>query len=243
MRPFITEKSCLKCHASQGYTEGDIRGGISVSIPMKPLWNIMWITGIKISIAHGLIWIIGLIGIGFSAKRLIEQVHERERLTEQLSVMSTADELTGLYNRRGFFTLSQQQMKVAERTKKDMLLFFADLDKMKQINDTLGHQEGDNALLEIASILKEAFRESDIIGRMGGDEFAILAIDTTDETKEVLMKRLHAILETYNRPDKKYQLSLSVGISHYDPEHPSSLDELMAQADTLMYEEKRNKQY
>ena len=123
-----------------------------------------------------------------------------------------------------------------------MLFFFVDLDKMKHINDTLGHQEGDNALLDVASILKEVFRESDIIGRMGGDEFAVLAIDATDETKDLLTKRLNVILDACNRPDKRYQLSLSVGISHYDPGHPVSLDELMAQADTLMYEQKRGKQ-
>jgi diguanylate cyclase (GGDEF)-like protein/PAS domain S-box-containing protein len=174
---------------------------------------------------------------------IIRDITERKRMEEKLRSMSLTDELTGLYNRRGFITLSEQQMKAAERTKKAMLLFFADLDKMKQINDTLGHQEGDNALIEIATILKEVFRESDIIGRMGGDEFAILAIDTTDETREVLIMRLHNILDDYNRPEgRNYQLSLSIGIAHYDPETPSTLDELMAQADTLMYEEKRNKQ-
>jgi diguanylate cyclase (GGDEF)-like protein len=158
--------------------------------------------------------------------------------------MSLTDELTGLYNRRGFFTLAQQQFKVTERTKKGILLFFVDLDKMKQINDTLGHQEGDKALVEIATILKEVFRESDIIGRMGGDEFAILAIDTTDETREVLINRLHNILDDHNRLEgRNYSLSLSMGIAHYDPETPSTLDELIAQADTLMYEEKRNKQH
>ena len=171
-------------------------------------------------------------------------ITKRKRLEEKFQTMSIMDDLTGLYNRRGFFTLAQQQMKVIERTKKDMLLFFADLDKMKQINDTLGHQEGDNALVKIATILKEVFRESDIIGRVGGDEFAILVIDTTDETREVLMKRLHNYLDDYNRPEgKSYTLSLSIGIAPYDPQKPFSLDELMAQADTLMYEEKRNKQH
>ena len=168
----------------------------------------------------------------------------RKELEEKLRTMSLIDDLTGLYNRRGFFTLAQQQMKLTERTKKDMLLFFADLDKMKQINDTLGHQEGDKALVEIATTLKKVFRESDIIGRMGGDEFAILAIDTTNETREVLMKRLHNYLDDYNRPQgRSYTLSLSIGIAPYDPKKPFSLDELMAQADTLMYEEKRNKQH
>jgi diguanylate cyclase (GGDEF)-like protein len=79
---------------------------------------------------------------------------------------------------------------------------------------------------------------------MGGDEFAILAIDTTDETRDVLIKRLRNILDNYNKPEgRNYQLSLSTGIAHYNPETPSTLDELMAQADTLMYEEKRNKQH
>ena len=170
-------------------------------------------------------------------------ITEQKCFEEKLQNMSVTDDLTGLYNRRGFFTLSQQQLKIAERTKKNMLLFFADLDKMKEINDTLGHQEGDKALIDISTILKEVFRESDIIGRMGGDEFAILAIDTTDETREVLVNRLHNILDDYNRPERRnYQLSLSIGIAHYDPETPSTLDKLMAQADELMYEEKRKKQ-
>jgi diguanylate cyclase (GGDEF)-like protein/PAS domain S-box-containing protein len=180
--------------------------------------------------------------VGF--RGLSRDITERKRLEEKLQTMSIMDDLTGLYNRRGFFTLAQQQMKVIERTKKDMLLFFADLDKMKQINDTLGHQEGDKALVEIATILKGVFRESDIIGRVGGDEFVILVIDTTDETREVLMKRLHNYLDDYNRPEgKSYTLSLSIGIAPYDSQKPFSLDELMAQADTLMYEEKRNKQH
>ncbi len=136
----------------------------------------------------------------------VEDITERKYLEQQLHTMSLTDELTGLYNRRGFFTLAQQQLKVTERTKKDMLLFFVDLDKMKQINDTLGHQEGDKALVEVATILKEVFRESDIIGRMGGDEFAILAIDTADETGEVLINRLHNTLDDYNRPEgRNYQ--------------------------------------
>jgi diguanylate cyclase (GGDEF)-like protein len=177
-----------------------------------------------------------------AALNFLSDITERKRLEEKLRAMSIMDDLTGLYNRRGFLTLFQQQVKVADRTKKNMLLFFADMDKMKQINDKLGHQEGDKALIEIATILKEVFRESDIIGRIGGDEFAILVLDTTDETRELLMRRLQNYLDDYNRP-RSYTLSLSIGIAPYDPKIPLSLDELMAEADTLMYEEKRKKQY
>ncbi len=171
-------------------------------------------------------------------------ISERKKLEEKIHAASLTDELTGLYNRRGFFTLAQQQFRITERTKKGMLLFFVDLDRMKQINDTLGHQEGDKALVDLATILKEVFRESDIIGRMGGDEFAILAIDTTDETREALKARLQDTLDHYNAPGgRRYTLSLSAGIAHYDPATPSTLDELLARADISMYEEKKRKRY
>jgi len=170
-------------------------------------------------------------------------VTERKRLEEKLRTMSITDDLTGLYNRRGFLTLFQQQVKVAERTKENLLFLFADLDHMKWINDTLGHQAGDRALVETANILKETFRESDIIGRMGGDEFAVLAIGSTDENPEVLTARLRDNIAAFNKlgtPD--YHISLSIGIVRYDPENPFSLDELLARADQLMYEDKKKKQ-
>jgi diguanylate cyclase (GGDEF)-like protein/PAS domain S-box-containing protein len=177
----------------------------------------------------------GLIGI-------ILDITDRKKMEERLERMAVVDELTGLYNRRGFLTLAQQQLKLAERTKEGMMLFFVDLDGMKWINDTLGHQEGDKALIEVAAALKETFRESDIVGRLGGDEFAVLALRTSDETKESLATRLDEILRTHNMSEgRTYSLSLSVGITYYDPASPLTLDELMTQADTLMYAEKKRK--
>jgi len=172
----------------------------------------------------------------------LRDITERKRLEHQLQTMSLTDELTGLYNRRGFITLAEQQLKIAERTKKDMLLYFVDLDKMKQINDIFGHQEGDKALVEVAAILKEVFRESDIIGRMGGDEFAILVIDTTDELRNMLINRFHNIIDRHNSLDTRaYTLSLSIGVASYNHKTHCSLDDLIKKADTLMYDEKRKK--
>jgi diguanylate cyclase (GGDEF)-like protein/PAS domain S-box-containing protein len=174
---------------------------------------------------------------------VFDDITEQKRLNEKLRTMSLTDELTGIYNRRGFITLSEQQLKIAERTKKDILLFFFNLDKLKLINDTLSHQEGDNALIDVASILKGIFRESDIVGRIGGDEFATLAIDTADGTRDILMHRLNNTLDNYNKSEaRNYQLSLSTGIAHYNPETLSNLDELMAYADKLMYEDKKKKE-
>ena len=173
----------------------------------------------------------------------IRDITDRKRLEERLQSMSLVDDLTGLCNRRGFFALAQQQLKIAERTKQEALMFFVDLDNMKQINDALGHQEGDNALTEVSSVLNETFRKSDIIGRLGGDEFAVLAIDATRETEKALMDRLQNSVEARNRlKPRKYTLSLSAGVARYNPDKLSSLDELIARADALMYEEKRTKQ-
>lgn len=173
-----------------------------------------------------------------------EDITERKRLEEQLHTMSIVDELTGLYNRRGFFTLSQQQFKLAERSRKGMALFFIDLDRMKWINDTLGHHDGDRALIEIADVLRKTFRETDIIGRIGGDEFAILAMDIQADIKpEIFLTRLQHHIDAFNRlKHRNYKLSLSVGIAHYNHEKPCSLDELISRADISMYEEKKNKQ-
>ena len=168
---------------------------------------------------------------------------ERRQMEEKLRTMSIVDELTGLYNRRGFFALAARQVKLAERAGKGMELFFIDLDGMKRINDTLGHQAGDNALIDTAAILRQTFRESDIMGRMGGDEFAVLAIDAVDEDRDGLMKRLRDALGDHNRREtKEYDLSLSVGTALFDPKNPISLEDLITKADALMYEEKQGKQ-
>ncbi len=169
-------------------------------------------------------------------------ITERKKMEEGLVTLSITDLLTGLYNRRGFIMFAEQQLKLSDRAKRSMLLFFTDLDGMKWINDTLGHEEGDKALIEVASALKETFRSSDIIARMGGDEFAILAIDTTDINPEIIITRLQNLIDIRNRQEnRRYTLSVSVGSSFYDPENPRSIDNLMAEADRLMYEHKRSK--
>jgi len=169
-------------------------------------------------------------------------VTEKKQMEEQLQTMSMKDELTKLYNRRGFFIVSEQQIRIANRTKNEVLCFFIDLDGMKWINDTLGHKEGDDALIMTANILRETFREADIIGRIGGDEFAVLAVGTSKAGADLLVKRLRKHIERYNKTyNRPYKLSLSTGVACYDPEHPQSIDDLMSEADTLMYKEKKEK--
>jgi diguanylate cyclase (GGDEF)-like protein len=175
--------------------------------------------------------------------RALRYAIERNRLQAEVRSLSLKDELTGLYNRRGFSTFAERQLKVAYRTRVGVLLIYADLDSLKQINDTLGHQHGDQALIRTAQILRHNFRDSDIIARLGGDEFTILAADEDGESARIIMTRLQEDLKRYNEREKlPYTLSLSVGSAPFDPAHPISLEELMARADQALYEHKRSKQ-
>jgi two-component system cell cycle response regulator len=159
---------------------------------------------------------------------------------EALLALSLTDELTGLCNRRRFFVLTEQCLKVAVRTRKRPLLLFIDMDDLKWINDHYGHHEGDQALIGLASILKKTFRESDIIARIGGDEFVVL-LESTDENSEIMITRLHENVRDYNAKRSQQIISISLGTAHFDPEYPISIDELLAKADALMYAQKRRR--
>lgn len=173
--------------------------------------------------------------------RAIRYAIERHQLLVELRNLSLIDGLTGLYNRRGFLTLAQQQLKISNRTKKGIYLLYLDLDGMKSINDTLGHYEGDLALIETANILKKTFRESDIIARIGGDEFAALVIEPSNNV-EFLASRLRKNIKSSNaKGSRQYKLSISMGITRYDTERHCCIETLLAKADALMYEQKRIK--
>jgi diguanylate cyclase (GGDEF)-like protein len=173
---------------------------------------------------------------------IFQDISDRKKLEEELRTLSLTDELTGLYNRRGFFTLANQQMKVANRKKGGLLLLFADVDGLKLINDRFGHKGGDLLLINTANLLKEVFRESDIIARMGGDEFVVFSIEPSDRNIDTLKNRFEKHVADYNaKRTHTYKLSLSVGILHYKKECLLPLNELLIQADTLMLEQKKKK--
>jgi diguanylate cyclase (GGDEF)-like protein/PAS domain S-box-containing protein len=169
-------------------------------------------------------------------------ITERKRMEEEIIALTITDPLTGLHNRRGFFALAEQQLKIAERTKIGILLVFADMDGLKWINDHLGHQKGDEALAEAAAIFTEVFRDSDVIARVGGDEFVVLALGATLKNSDILESRLQQYLDKHNaREGRDFKISISVGIVNIDPQHPCSIEELLSHADALMYEQKKKK--
>jgi two-component system, cell cycle response regulator len=165
----------------------------------------------------------------------------RHRTRVMLQQLTYNDDLTGLLNRRGFLSLAQQQIKIAQRENWELVLLFADLDELKKINDTFGHPEGDRALSAVAAILKQTFRTSDLIARLGGDEFIVLAINTPAAGVKAITARLGENLARYNMQNRYYQLSLSYGVVQFDPKQETSLENMILKADKVLYENKRNK--
>jgi diguanylate cyclase (GGDEF)-like protein/PAS domain S-box-containing protein len=173
---------------------------------------------------------------------VFENITDRKKAEEELRSLSLTDELTGLYNRRGFFAWAEKLGKMAKRQKKGLFILYADLDELKKINDTWGHQEGDLALIDMANIFRATYRESDVIARIGGDEFVVIPVGTTGEDTHIVVARLQKSIDAHNaNREKRYKLSMSWGLSYYDPENPFSIDELLSHADKLMYEQKRLK--
>lgn len=169
-------------------------------------------------------------------------ITERKRIEEKLRSLSLTDELTGLSNRRGFFNLVDQLLKMAKRMNTVIFMLYADLDGLKSINDVYGHHEGDNILKDVAHILKTTYRESDIVARIGGDEFVVIPVGTSEEDVASILTRLDMNIETYYaKVSRRCKVSISVGITCFDPKRPCSVQELLEGADRLMYEQKRQK--
>lgn len=165
----------------------------------------------------------------------------RHQKDEHLRKLALIDDLSQLYNRRGFTSIFYQSLKLAQRDRKDLLLIMVDMDGLKRINDTHGHPEGDRAIVDTARILKETFRASDLLGRIGGDEFVVLAVQASGDSVQGIRERLQANIDRYNRTNPNFELSLSMGITSFDPHDEVSLDALIRQADEDLYQQKKYK--
>ncbi len=174
--------------------------------------------------------------------RAMQFALERHQTLEYLRQLSLIDELTGLLNRRGFLSLAIQHIKIAQRADRELSLFYADLDGLKKINDQFGHNEGDKVLKRVAAILKNTLRSSDLVARMGGDEFTILAIDAPQHNADTILSRLRYNIEKSNTKNPQYCLSLSIGVAQFNPQDNSiNINKMLAQADKALYQEKRKK--
>jgi diguanylate cyclase (GGDEF)-like protein len=164
-------------------------------------------------------------------------------LDRELRNLALTDDLTCLYNRRGFIAAGAQQLKLARRNMQEMILLCCDVDNLKQINELFGREEGDFALVRTADALEDAFRESDLLARLGGDEFAVLVSEASGDDQAVVLTRLKTCFQRANAAEPRYPLSLSVGAARFDPKHPAKLSELMERAERAMNERKQRRSF
>jgi len=172
-----------------------------------------------------------------------QDITARRRAEESLQMLSMMDELTGLYNERGFAAIAEQQAREARTRHTSLMVVYADLDGMKHINDTYGHSEGDRALQETAAILRKSFRASDVIARLHGDEYIVLAVNSQGEHLAARAEaRLEAHVAQFNaRKSVPFTLAISVGVARFEPSENFRIQDLMNAADSAMYENKRGK--
>ena len=167
-----------------------------------------------------------------------KDVTERKRYDSAVHLLSTTDELTELYNRRGFLTVAEHQIKVARRAGRELALLLLDVDSIKAVNDRHGHREGDRLLRDLSRLLRSAFRESDILARIGGDEFAVMVVEPDRMSAEAYAERTRRRVAQRNTQSAAPPIVLNIGTTHYDGKTAKSLEELLNEADGRMHEDK-----
>jgi len=234
MAPLMVDKACLKCHKQQGYVEGDIRGGISVTLPANTFLRLEFNRFHPLIVMHLIIFMIGVTFL------LYFERYNRSRGEAELAYV---DALTGINNRRSF----EKQLKVewsrAKRRKEPLSVIMVDIDYFKNYNDTHGHQMGDQCLTDVAALLQGVLmRPGDIIARYGGEEFvAILSADS--EGAQVIGNKMQAVVESAGIENSgspvNRGLTISVGVATDYPSKELYADELIARADKALYQAKK----
>jgi diguanylate cyclase (GGDEF)-like protein len=168
-------------------------------------------------------------------------ITQRKQAEEQLRILATTDELTSLWNRRYFLNAVRQEIERTRRYKSPLSLLMLDIDHFKRVNDEYGHDVGDQVLRSIAETLRQQFRESDIPGRMGGEEFAVLLPATSACGALTVAERFRECLEDFPifTTDQAIHVTISIGIAEYKPKM-TSMDELLILADDMLYKAKNS---
>ena len=217
--------------------DGSVLGCLSISDTSPRIWSRSDVAAL-VDLAAA---VVAEIDLRVKLKALVCARALLELHAEEIRILSLRDELTGLYNRRGFLEVARQQMKLVERSGGALALFFADLDGMKLINEHLGQDQGDRALLDTADTLRSVFRSSDVVARLGGDEFVVLAQAPPEGVDRIRARLRHAIDKRNVELGRPYRLALSIGVTTCDPMRRGSLEAVLAEADARMYEQKRQR--
>jgi len=243
IRPLITEESCLPCHLHQGYKKSDIRGGISIRLPMEIFEPVIRNQARLLLAGHGVMWSLGLISLYIGYKGLRHRTEERDSAEEELKRVNailenqaTTDSLTGIYNRRKFLELLQMKIQESRRYTMPLALIFFDIDHFKSVNDTYGHEAGDHVLQELSSIVTGMVRQTDIFARSGGEEFVVLVHNNDARTGRELAEKIRLNVEQHNFPQMG-TLTCSFGVAQFYPD--DTAESFIKRADDAMYAAKQ----
>ena len=244
MRPLRVEAPCLKCHGGQGYKVGDVRGGLSVAVPMAPLDAAARQHLEAVLSGFAVLWLAGLGGITLAAGRLARRVRQRsdaeaalEVANARLEEMAATDTLTGLWNRRRLFEMAQHEFNRGLRRKAPLTALMIDIDHFKAINDTHGHLFGDRVLVEVARLLKDAMRAADIVARYGGEEFVVLMPDARLAEGAACARRICESAAGLAVSDGKEsaRVTVSIGAAESAEGGAATPEDLLRQADAALY--------
>jgi diguanylate cyclase (GGDEF)-like protein len=231
MAPLLTEKSCLQCHAKQGYKEGDIRGGISVTMPFAmqtPFFSLL--------AGYATIGLLGLLGIIMTGRRL-------KKVYEIINKQAVLDALTGVPNRRSFTESLLKEYKRSQREHLPLSMIMCDVDKFKEYNDTYGHINGDMCLKKVAQTVQASLkRPTDFVARYGGEEFVVLLPTTSLEGAMHIAETIRSNIEKMGMPHRNSSplavVTLSLGVATTEGGSDETYEHLVEHADMALYRAK-----
>ena len=220
-----------------------------IGLEERELWqdgHVSWVSTTKVPLRSRSGEVMGIFGLAreITERKLAEehtqrQAAELERLAAQLEQLTLHDQLTGLYNLRGLELLGGGAVDRAAREGSELCVLFIDLDGLKAINDGFGHAAGDTALVAAADVLRSAVRRSDVVARIGGDEFGAVLVGTSADEAEILCDRIRQGMRKH--APGEHSLSVSIGVASARPGEAATLDELIAGADDAMYAGRRRR--
>jgi diguanylate cyclase (GGDEF)-like protein len=229
IKPFITEEGCLKCHGHQGYKPGDIRGGISIAVPLQPYYEAEKQTRKATVATHGILWLVVSLGLLLFTRMTVKNT----RTYEETRILALYDPLTRLANRRLLDIEFEKSFAKAKRYGNKLSAIMADIDHFKEYNDAHGHEAGDVVLTKIAGIVLAGIRETDLAVRYGGEEFFILLPQTSVAEAWEMAERIRKSVE------EGAGLTVSLGISAFR-DKMKDREEIIREADDALYRAKQN---
>lgn len=242
MRPLVTEESCLACHAQQGYKKGDIRGGISIRMPMGLLEAGLGKQLKHLALAHAAVWLLGLLGLFAGSLGLRRRTAERDLALQELKQanallqsQATTDAVTGILNRRKCCELLESAIMESKRYGLPLAIIFFDVDRFKSINDTYGHDAGDSVLRELAGLVSGMIRKTDIFARFGGEEFVLVVHNNDGRTARMLAEKIRSRVSQHSFIHVG-QVTASFGVARLYPD--DTAESLVKRADQAMYSAK-----